>query len=262
MRATCLSLLLLPCAALSQVGGPGQFPQFRSMSGLPGSGYGIRADGSCDPMGAWSISTPIAYSLKPWQLVASAGSLSPNSSFRFLDSSSGESTSNGTAAFTIGLPLGKYGQGTYTLMVLSGKLDNASNFTWTPPGQSGPVRFGIGVQDIGGGGGTQGEGPNHQDPGNSRSWYGVATYEGPKGIHASIGGGSNRFDSVFGNASANITPNLKGVVEYDVFNWNVGLGYDLGRLGASPRPGADLGASMFVGLVRGKYAYWSVSIRF
>lgn len=251
-----------PALAHAQIGGPGQFPQFRSMSGLPGSGFGVLPDGRVDASGAWSLSTPIAYSLQPWQFVFGAGSLSPNKGLRFLDTSSGESKGNGTAQFMVGLPLGRYGTATYTLVVLSGKLDNASNFTWTPPGQTGPVRFGFGVQDLGGGGGTQGEGPGGADPGNSRSYFGVATWEGPRGFHASLGVGSTRFDGVFGNASANLTDRLKAVAEFDTFNWNVGLGYDLGRLGSSPREGHDLGASMFLGLVRGRYAYWSVNVRF
>lgn len=262
MRRIWLSLVVLPCLAQAQLGGPGQYPQFRSASGLPGSGFGVTPDGAVDPSGAWSLSTPIAYSLQPWQFVFGVGSLSPNSTFRFLDTSSSESKGNGTGQFMVGLPIGKYGTATYSLMVLSTRLDNVGNLTYTPPGQTGPVRFGVGIQDVSGSGGTQGEGPNGQDPGNSRSYYVVGTYSGPRGLHASLGVGSGRFDSAFGNVSMNITPKSKAVVEYDKFNWNVGVGYDLGRLAASPRKGADLGATLFVGLVRGKYAYWSVNVRF
>lgn len=232
------------------------------MSGLPGSGYGVGSDGKIGPLGAWSVSTPIAYSLRPWQFVVGVGTMSPNQSPKFLDSKSSESTSNGTAQLSVGLPLGKYGQGTYTLMILSGKLDNAGNLTWTPPGQSGPLKFGLGIQDIGGGGGTQGEDKNHNDPGNSRSFFAVGTWEGPNGLHASVGAGSTRFDGVFGNVSANLGERAKAVLEYDTFNWNVGVGYDLGRLGKSIREGEDVGASMFIGLIRGKHAYWSVNFRF
>ena len=262
MRRLGLLTVLASAIVHAQVGGQGQFPQFRSMSGLPGSGYGVLADGKIDPLGAWSLSTPIAYSLKPYQFSVGAGSLSPNSRPRFFDTTSGESRGNGTGQITVGLPLGKYGTGTYTLMILSGKMDNASNFTYSPPGQTGPLRFGIGVQDIGGGGGTQGEGINHQDPGNSRSFFAVATFEGPQGLHASLGAGSTRFDGVFGNASANITPRTKAVVEFDTFNWNYGIGYDLGRFGKGLFPGNESGGSMFLGMIRGKFAYWSVNFRF
>lgn len=262
MRRLALLTAIAPVFAQAQVGGPGQFPQFRSMSGLPGSGYGVLADGRIDPLGAWSVSTPIAYQLRPWQFSVGFGSLSPNSRPRFIDTSSGESRGNGTAQITVGLPLGKYGSGTYTLEVLSGKLDNASNFTYSPPGQNGPVRFGVGVQDIGGGGGTQGEGANGKDPGSSTSFFVVGTYEGTEGLHASLGAGSRRFDGVFGNVSANLTPRTKAVLEYDTFNWNFGVGYDLGRLGQGVRAGYDSGASLFVGMIRGKFAYWSVNIRF
>ena len=262
MRSALLSMSLVPVACLAQIGGPGEFPQFRSMSGLPASGYGVTADGRIAALGAWSISTPVAYSLQPWQFAVGFGSLSPNNSPRFLDTSSGESKGNGTAQFTVGLPVGKFGQATYTFMVLSGKLDNAGNLTWTPPGQRGPVTFGVGVQDIGGGGGTQGEGPGGLDPGNSRSYFIVGTYQGPQGLHVSLGKGSERFQRVFGNVSANLTPSLKAVVEHDGFNWNAGLGFDFGKLGQSPRAGAELGASMFLGVIRGKYAYWSIGFRF
>jgi len=262
MRWFAFLLSLAPLLAVAQIGGPGEYPQFRSMSGLPGSGYGVMSDGKIDPLGAWSLSTPIAYGLQPWQFAVGFGSLSPNSTPRFLDTSSGESKGNGTAQFTVGLPLGKYGQGTYTFMVLSGRLDNAGNFTWTPPGQKGCVKFAAGVQDISGGGGTQGEGVNGRDPGSSRSFFVVGTWEGPKGLHASLGKGTNRFQKLFGNVSANIAPNAKVVLEHDGFNWNYGVGYDLGRLGKSPRPGADIGASLFLGVIRGKFAYWSVSFRF
>lgn len=262
MRRLVFALGLAPLVAQAQIGGPGTYPQFRSMSGLPGSGYGVMADGSLNPMGAWSLSSPIAYSLQPWQFVLGFGTMSPNLSPRFLDSSTSESTSNGTAQMTIGAPIGKFGQGTYTVMILSGKLDNAGNFTWTPPGQNGPLKFGIGVQDVGAGGGTQGEDKNHNDPGNSRSWYAVGTWEGPNGLHASLGTGSNRFKGAFGNVSANLSPRAKAVLEYDAFNWNAGIGYDLGRLGSSPRPGNDIGASLFFGVIRGKHAYWSVNFRF
>lgn len=262
MRWSLLLLAITTVAAFAQIGGPGEYPQFRSMSGLPGSGYGVKGDGSIHAMGAWSISTPIAYGLQPWQFALGVGSLSPNSTPRFLDTSTGESKGNGTGQITVGLPIGKYGQATYTFMILSGRLDNAGNLTWTPPGQNGPIRFGAGVQDISGGGGTQGEGPGGLDPGSSRSFFVVGTWEGPYGIHASLGKGTNRFQRVFGNASANITPNSKVVVEHDGFNWNVGLGYDFGSIGKSPREGADLGASVFLGLIRGKYAYWSLGFRF
>lgn len=262
MRRLALIVSLFPAFAQAQIGGPGTYPQFRSMSGLPGSGYGVESDGSTTPMGAWSISTPIAYSLQPWHVVFGFGTMSPNLSPRFLDSSSHESTSNGTAQITIGAPLGRFGQGTYTLMVLSSRLDNAGNFTWTPPGQTGPLRLGLGVQDVSGGGGTQGEGLNGQDPGNSRSWYGVATWEGPEGVHASLGTGTNRFKGVFGNISASLSPQTKAVLEYDTFNWNAGVGYDFGKIGSSPIKDHEIGASMFLGVIRGKYAYWSLNFRF
>lgn len=254
-------LAVVPFAAQAQIGGAGQFPQFRSMSGMPGSGYGVTADGRIAAKGAWSIATPIAYNLRPWQVSLGLGSLSPNSSPRFLDTSGGESKGNGTGQVSLGLPLGKYGSATYTLMILSGRWDNASNLTYTLPFTYKSFSFGVGVQDLGGGGGTQGEGPGGKDPGNSRSWFGVVTWENQDGLHASIGAGSNRFDSVFGNASANLTEQIKAVVEYDKFNWNVGLGYDL-PFGKAVREGHDAGASLFFGLVRGKYAYWSLNLRF
>ncbi len=261
MRRTALLLVALSQTALAQIGGPGTYPQFRSMSGLPGSGYGVTPDGRVDPTGAWSISTPIAYSLRPWQFVVGIGNYSSDLEPRFSDTANGDLGGNGTGQISVGLPLGRYGTGTYTLMILSRRFDNAGNFTWTPPGQKGPVRFGAGVQDISGGGGTQGE-TIGVDRNSSRSFYVVGTFAGERGFSASMGVGDRRFQGAFGNVSMNLAPRLKAVGEYDRFNWNYGLGFDLGKIGNSPRRGADAGASLFLGVIDGRYAYWSVNFRF
>lgn len=181
---------------------------------------------------------------------------------KFLDTTRSESTSNGTAQFTVGLPLGGYGQGTYTVMILSGRGDNVGNFTWTPPGQRGPITFAGGIQDVSGSGGTQGEGPGGIDPGNSRSYFVVGTYAWANNTYASVGIGSQRFNKLFGNISTNISERTKAVLEYDSFNWNIGVGYDLGKLGVKGREEFEPGASLFMGVIRGKYAYWSLNFRF
>lgn len=262
MRTVAVVAVLFPAFAFSQFGGEGQYPQFRATSGLPGSGYGVTSGGDFGINGAWAIATPIAYSLKPWKMSFSFGAVSKNIRPQFVDATTNESNGNGSATFTVGLPLGKFGQATYSYMILSSRLDNAGNLTWTPPQQQGPITFAVGVQDIGGGAGTRGEGKDGSDPGNSRSYFVVGTWEGPNGLHVSLGQGSTRFKKLFGNASANIGARAKAVAEFDGYNWNYGLGYDLGTFGKGIRKDVAIGASTFIGVIRGGYLTWSVGIRF
>lgn len=253
-------------SAQKELVGRKQFPQFRAMSGLSGSTFPVGRDGLPSYEGAMGLSTPIAYSLTNWSFVAGLGSLSFDTSLRFPGGRENQRRTNGTAQFMVGVPLGSAGDLTVSYMVLSSILDNALNLQFTPGKQEGKVRYSVGVQDIGGGGGSAGE--QHPNDGEtSRSFFTVSTFEISPGTHVSVGTGTNRFKSIFGNVSTTIAPNVKGTLEYDAFNWNVGISYRLGGFGrlsseTYDRPARTADAHMFVGLVRGKLLFWGLNISF
>lgn len=236
------------------------------MSGLAGSAFPVGKDGLPSYEGAMALSTPIGYSLTKWSFVAGIGSLSFDTSLRFPGGRENQRRTNGTAQFMVGVPLGSAGDLTVSYMVLSSILDNALNVQFTPGKQEGKLRYSIGVQDLGGGGGSAGEQhPNDGD--SSRSFFSVTTYEISPGTHVSVGTGTNRFKSVFGNISTSLGANMKGMVEYDAFNWNVGVAYRLGALGrlsgeTYDKPARTADAHLFVGLVRGKLLFWGLNVAF
>lgn len=261
MKRASLLLVALPCAAFAQFGGPGNYPQFRSMSGLPGSGYGVTADGRADISGALSLSSPIGHSLSDWEIVFGFGNLSSDLKLGFPRSRERDLGGNGSGQILLGVPLGRYGSATFTHMILSNKLDNAQNLVWSPPGQRGPLRYVLGVQDIGGQGGQAGELPNGEDPGESRSYFAAATWTVRPGTHVSAGFGDTRFKRGFASVSQGLGDRAKGVLEHDGYNWNVGLAVDLGSLGRV-RQGRDSRVTAMVGVMRGDFAYWSLNVRF
>lgn len=267
MRGLTLGLLTLLSSSLmaNLINGPGTYPQFRSLAGLPGSGLGVTPQGKLDFSGAMSISTPVAYSLSHYEAALIGGIYNGSRSFRFEFSGTEIHGGNGTAVIMLGVPLGQYGSLTATHMVLSTKFDNAQNLHWQLPVQSDGWAFGIGVQDLAGQGGTQGEssGPRNLDPGESRTYYAVATYDFGQGHYASVGFGDTRFKGrLFANASYQIDSRLKLIAEHDTFGWNSGLAYNIGRLGKSPVPGRDIEATLTLGFLDFKNAYWTLGFSF
>ncbi|MBL8066374.1 MAG: hypothetical protein JNM34_11025 [Chthonomonadaceae bacterium] len=260
-----LSLIFAgPCLACAQFFTSfDDYPQFRAHSGMPGCGYGVDSNGKLGPKGAWAIATPIAYSPDRWQVSLGMGSVSRNLRPQFLDTAgASQSTSNGTMVATVGLPIGRLGRASFSYMALSSRFDNATNLTWTPPNQRGPVTLGVGVQALGGRDGTPFVGAVERYPRSARSWFAVATWEGPSGTYASLGKGTRRFQDWFGNVSTNLGKNAKLIAEYDGFNINCGIGYDFGDMDRSPIKGNKAGVSMFLGLVRGNHLNWNLAVRF
>ncbi len=256
---------LLPALIYAdRIAGPGSYPQFRSLAGLPGSGFGVTKAGELSFNGAMSISTPVAYSLSNFNIFIGGGIFSGNSKFRF-DTTEGQLLkSNGTLVGMIGIPLGKFGSLTATHMVLSTKGDNSQNFHWQLPFEQKNINFGIGVQDISGQGGTEGQtsGPSGFDPGESRTYYGVVTYNLENGHSASLGFGDGRFKGRF-FASANYlaTPRIKLIAEWDTFGLNSGLAYDLGKI-TSIGNGRDARATISAGFLDFHHAYWTFGVSF
>jgi hypothetical protein len=201
-----------------------------------------------------SLSTPVGYSLTDWQFVAAVSNLSANGTLSVPRGSESNLRGNGTGVLALGVPLGRYGSATLSHMVLSNLGDNAQNLVWSPPGQRGSVRVALGVQDVSGQGGTQGEGPGRQDPGESRSYFVAATWQPRPGLHVGGGLGDTRFRRGFVNASWNFWRGATAIFEHDGYNWNAGLAYEL----AAGRGGV----TATVGLFRGEFAYWSLAWRF
>ncbi|RYG45062.1 hypothetical protein EON79_13495 [bacterium] len=244
--------------AQSELSGYHQYPQYRTMSGLPGSGFAVDPFGVIG-RGAISLSTPVAYSLGHGRLLFGAMSVSNSRRPRVqFGAGNGLRSGNGTGQAMYGLQLGRYGTLTSTVMVLSGTRDQAFNFHWTPPQRGGKVTYAVGVQDLLGDGGSSGTNVRG-DGDSSSSLYAVATGEVAKETYVSLGYGTRRFGRPFGNASTTLLPNTKGYVEYDAFNWNFGGSFVV-ALGSQDRTPSNL--TLHAGLIRGKYLALSANISF
>lgn len=211
-----------------------------------------------------AYSTPVAYALAPWEVVTGMTIVSHDWGFAFQDASSGDSTSgNGSVQLQFGLPVGKFGALSYGVLVKSSHGDNSGTVQWTPPGQSGPVRFAIGVQDWRGRGGSSGFG-QPDDRAWSRSVYAVGTWQALDDTYVTLGyGDQHRFRGVFGSASHAVTPRLKAVAEYDTFNWNWIVAYDLGKVaGPVMKDRRPVQVVAFVGQEAGKFGLWGFNVRF
>ena len=265
------SLCLLAClpvmaVAQQELNGKDQFPQFRSLSGLPGGGFGITKDGTPTFRGAFALSTPIAYSLGNNRWSLGVANTSDDLRFRFFErSGEKKNDSNGTAALMggIGTPVGDF---TLGYMVLSSIGDNVFTAPFSSRLKTDKIALGIGLQDVFSRGGDSGEAlDNAKKLDRSRSFYVVATAEACEDVYVSLGAGTRRFEGLFGNASFPLVRGFRGMVEYDTFNWNMGVAVDLG----SARVGhywddrdRRLQSTGFVGLVRGKFLTWGVNLSF
>jgi hypothetical protein len=253
-------VVLLAMVSFSSLGfcqveliGPGRFPETRQMSGLSGGSFGVLPNGTPSFRGAMALSTPIAYSLGNWHWAMGVNSTSPTMRFRGFDTDASGQTSSGTGELMVGIPT-RAGNLTLSVMPISVHMDeNAINLQFTP-NQLGPVRWGVGVQDI------QESSNTHRpfEPRSSRSPFVVATAQLTEEGYASVGYGSQRFGGIFGNVSQSIG-NFKALAEYDTYNWNYGMAT---RLGDFVGFGHAIEATLFAGYVRGKYATWSLTFTF
>lgn len=263
-----VTLALLAPLALAQKDfqGRDEFPQFRNLGGLPGNMVPVGPDGIPNYFGALSLSTPTAYTLGGWHGIAGFGTMSFDSRLRSPEGRDGQTTTNSTAQFMLGSTIRGIGNFSATYMVLSNLGDGAFNFSFTPANQPEKVKWAIGIQDLRGGGGAAGENiPGDSD--SSASLYTVTTFKINEKTHASIGTGTRRFKGFFGNISTNITPNIKTTLEYDAFNWNVGVAFRLTSLGNTSKETYDeaarkIEAHAFLGFIRGKSIFWGVGISF
>ena len=216
-----------------------------------------------------SFSTPVAYSLSDWRFAVGFSVIGTENRFVFTldgESDNVKDTGNGSGQILLGIPLGRYGDLTAAAMVPSSRFDEVYNFHYAPPGQTGAIRYAIGVQDLSGNGGSAGTGlPGDED--SSTSYYGVATWQSEDmRTHVSAGWGSRRFRDGFASASYQISDRFKAVAEYDTFGVNVMLA---ARLYTSPvqenvlfSAERQFEITTSIGLVKGKYPFWGLNFSF
>ncbi len=249
----CACLLALPSLARAQneaLTGPEQFPEFRNLSGLSGSGYGVDWQGNPSLAGPVALSTPVAYVLGHNRLRLLGGSMGnsadPATAFR---SSSGNSTVFGTYGGTIG-PVN---------IALTDMVINTSKFSQVfnlqlqyVPRTRWAIMPSIGVQDIRGGGGSAGEGIQPADRRTSTSYFITFTHQfatGANPLFVSAGVGSRRFKKGFASASYQVVRPVRAFLEWDgLGNWNEGVLFSW--MTAARRP-LELNAG--VAFVRGEY---------
>ena len=240
-------------AQQNDLSGKDQYPQYRVLSGLPGGGFGVLPSGRPSIDGAAALATPIGYALGNHGAIGLFNTTTSLNPFQFDGRNAREQNSNGTAFFMVG---GSYAgfHGTASYMILSTHLDAAFNFQVSAP-LIGRLGLAVGVQDLDGGGGAAGTGFSLAlDRRSSRSVFAVGTYDLGNRAYVSLGVGDRRFRGAFGNASAPIAGRLRGLVEYDAFNFNGGLLYNMGPFHGLGEHAKGVESNLFVGLVRAKYA--------
>src|SRR5690242_16955907 len=121
--ALILCLILRPAAAQhNPFVGPGQYPQFRNLSGLAGGAYGLDAEGEGSLSGPTAYSTPIAYVLGHDQFRIGIGKASFSTSPNF-----DNNHSNGKGIFTFGHTFGSFNFAV-TDFIKSAQWDQAYNY--------------------------------------------------------------------------------------------------------------------------------------
>ena len=263
---TCLAVVSV--AGAQTLSGPGQYPQFRNMSGFSGGLFGVTREGVPSMRGAMAISTPIGYSLSDYHVALGYASQSIDRRLRFPDSSGDSARANGTAQGIIGLRT-KFGSLAFSDMVHSKLGDSVLNLQFQFKSNVPKFGLSVGVQDAFSTGGAAGQDiPGDNDI--SRSYWVAATYEFAPGIHGTIGKGDRRFKGVFASASANVSPRLKFVAEYDTFNINYAVSYNLGpwkpfdpKYTLNPEDDTRRGdVFLTFGYIRTSNVFWGVNITF
>jgi hypothetical protein len=258
-----LALVPVLAAAQNDLNPAGQYPQFRTLSGLPGGGFGVRPDGSIGLDGALTFSTPIGYGLSNWHFAITGANTSDYRWFRFphLSGHTGAVDSNGKLSGLVGASLGQFGSITGGVTVISSVGDKSFNFQYQAPQFLPKLGLSAGVQDIVGHRGTGAENVPGGN-GNSQSWFAAATYALPYGVYASAGDGTRRFSKGFASVSAPFERRFRAFVEHDGFNFNEGVAFAAGPL-KFLKVGDRVGqTTVMVGLVRSKYAFWSLNLSF
>lgn len=261
--ALALMLSAVACAsAQERFAAKGEFAQFRNLSGLPASGYGVDQNGKITLNGAFSFSTPIAYSLAGGEISITLGNTSWDREFRFFEKEKKRDfgfKSNGTGSLNVGIDT-SLGRMTLGMVVVSGSFENAYSLQFTPKQPEGKVTYGLGVQGLFAAGGFIGPGFADNCADRSTSLFAVGTWKANDKTHVSLGIGTSRFQKGFGNVSYGFTDDIKGFAEYDGIDWNYGVGFNLGSFKVSKDRTAKFTGTL--SMVAQKYAAWSLNVSF
>lgn len=258
VRKACLLVVGLgPVCAFAQwsIHGPRTFPQFRDMAGLSGNGFPVQRDGFVGIRGAITLSTPIAYTLQPGQLVVGGASRSFDQNFRWVNTKYADNTqrSDGTAQI-IGAVKTPWGNVTLSHMILSPALDSVQHLQFTFANEWKGMNWSMGIHNVTDRGQAAGDDIPIEDAKNSQSFFVVGTKELWNNSYASVGYGTTRYRGPFGSYSGMIGDRSRFFVEYDTFNWNYGLATEF-KVGGKK-------AYLTAGMVRGELATWSLNFVF
>ncbi len=254
----CLALLaaiLLGAFCMAQFSGEGQYPEFRSFSGLPGGGFPVSPTGVVGCDGALAYSTPVAYSLAPWRMALGTGIASKNAHASAPQWDSDDWNFTAFGMMGVGLPFGRLTVGG---MILSKAGNSVATALFSPRESLGRFDFAVGVQDVKGKGGAAGE---HQpgDKDSSSSPFVVSTASLGRGVYASAGVGLRRYGKGFANVSAPLSRRVRATLEHDGFVFNAGAYVDAGGFAVS---GKRVNVGAFGGLVQMRYPCVGVTISF
>ncbi len=225
------------------------------MAGLSGNGFGVLRDGTIDLRGAMTLSTPIAYTLRPGQLVIGGACRSFDTHFRWVNTQFGANTqkSDGTAQVMGAVKL-PWGNVTLTHLVMSPAGDSVPNLQFTFANDWQGATWSFGIHDFTARGQAAGDNLPVEDAKNSESFFMVGTKELPDQSYLSLGLGTTRYRGPFGSYSRMLSSRCRGYFEYDTFNWNYGVGTEF-KL-------ASKKAFLTLGMVRGNLATWTFNVVF
>jgi hypothetical protein len=236
--------------------GPGRFPQFRDMAGLSGNGFGVTKRGDPSILGVVSLSIPSGNVLGNGWRMATLASRSQNSSFQWVNTGKSQTSaqSDGTFAGVFGFST-NFGNIALSHMILSSQLDSVQHVHWQLPIVSDNYSVSVGVHNITARPHAAGDSFPADDSKNSRSYFVAGTYQTEEGHALTLGKGDTRFKGLFGGMNMPLGEKSKFFAEFDTFNWNYGLAHEV-QIGENGR--------MFLtaGMVRGKFATWTVSVSF
>jgi hypothetical protein len=254
VRTFVAGMLFLTAASGAMAQQP--YPQFRGLSGLAGSGYGVDPDGYRSISGPVAYSTPVAHTLGRWQVQLGGGTLSYTRTPAI-----SRSDTNGTGYLTAGVTLPRLNLAG-TFFVKSGAFDQVFHIqAQYIPSPSTKWVASVGIQDIQGRGGAAGTGNPALDDASSQSVFGVVTYRWDtrsNPLYLSLGVGTHRFGRSFASMSYQVVQPMRVWLESDGYGINVGatLAWRLGH----GRRSAEVSTTL--GVVRGQYFTLSAGVGF